>query len=59
MSCMCQECNWCFRLDLNIPDELWELIKPSKGLLCGSCIMIKLQKIFEYSAFELKEIKGN
>jgi len=56
--CKCQECGNKYKIDLNIPNELWEKIKPKNkpigaGLLCGSCIMKKLEDILDYDAFEL------
>lgn len=63
MACKCQECNCYYHLDLIIPDEFWEKIKPigkpkGSGLLCGSCIMKKIENIvFDYSVFSLKEEK--
>ena len=60
--CICQQCGKKYKIDLNISDDLWEKIKPAgksrgAGLLCGSCIMLKLESILDYSAFELIEIK--
>jgi glycyl-tRNA synthetase (class II) len=57
--CTCQECGSKYKVDLLIPDELWERIKPEgksegAGLLCGSCIMKKLEEILDYSAFYLE-----
>jgi hypothetical protein len=59
----CQHCGEDYKVDLNIPDELWEHIKPmgaapGGGLLCGSCIMRMLECLGKYMAFEAKEI-GN
>lgn len=59
--CVCQNCGKEYKIDLNISDELWEQIKPKgktkgAGLLCGSCIMEKLEDILNYSAFDLVEI---
>ncbi len=58
--CKCQGCGNSYKLDLIVPDDLWEKIKPKgkpkgAGLLCGSCIMKKVEKIFQYSVFGLKE----
>jgi len=58
--CTCQECGTKYKIDLLIPDKLWEQIKPdgkpvSAGLLCGSCIMMKLEKILDYDYFYLKK----
>ena len=59
--CLCQECGNRFKVDLNIPNDLWEIIKPkgkSKGasLLCGSCIMDKIEKLGNFDAFEMIKI---
>ncbi len=48
MSCTCQICKKQYSIDLIIPDEYWEKIKPEgkpkdAGLLCGSCIMKRLE----------------
>ncbi len=60
MSNKCQSCGYPYKLDLIIPDELWEKIKPDgkprgAGLLCPLCIMERVEGLFEYFAFELKQ----
>jgi len=59
LSCICQQCGKNYRIDLILPDDIWEKIKPDNkpeggGLLCGSCIMYKLELLGKYSA-----ISGN
>lgn len=59
--CTCQSCGDEYKVDLIIPDELWEQIKPKgkvkgAGMLCGSCIMKKIEDLVGYSGFELKRI---
>lgn len=52
-------CGKYYSLDLMIPDELWREItgwQNGEGLLCGSCIINKIEKIKGFSAFELVEI---
>jgi len=61
MSCKCQNCEKHFKVDLLIPNKLWEKIKPvSKpcggGLLCGKCIMDKIENMGDYNSFEIIEI---
>lgn len=55
--CICQECGNNFTVDLNIPDNLWEKIKPvgkkDAGLLCGSCIMRKIEKTKGLAVYKL------
>jgi hypothetical protein len=52
MSCKCQKCNKQYNIDLVVDDKLWEKIKPKgkavgAGLLCGSCIMGKIEEMFQ------------
>ncbi len=60
MSCKCQSCHRQFKLDLIIADALWELIKPygkapGAGLLCGACIMNRIEDLVGYAVYKLKE----
>lgn len=55
--CICQSCGKRYRVDLNIPDEIWKRIKPEgkskgAGLLCGSCIMIRIEAEGKTDKFE-------
>ena len=45
--CLCHGCGDRYRVDLNIPDDLWAAIgMPTPGgLLCGVCIMRRLEKL--------------
>ena len=50
MPCKCQDCGNDYFVDLMLPNELWEKIKPEgkeegAGLLCGACIMKRLDAI--------------
>ncbi len=58
LACKCQGCGNLYKLDLVIDDDLWEVIKPEEkpkgaGLLCGSCIMERLERLLEYAVFGL------
>lgn len=58
MSCTCQSCRRQFRVDLNVPDEMWARISPKPntpgaGLLCGPCIMEAVETLGEYDAYSL------
>lgn len=60
MSCICQECGIKYKVDLLVPNDLWEKIKPKDkskdaGLLCGSCIMKKIENISGYDYWILKK----
>ena len=59
--CVCQGCGRCYKVDLLIPDELWEQIKPAgkpegAGLLCGRCIMNRLEAFGEFDAFVAERV---
>lgn len=61
MSCICQQCKKDYKVDLYVPDVLWEEIKPKEkpegsGLLCGSCIMKRIEQLNNYGALEAKRI---
>jgi len=50
MPCKCQNCGKNYKVDLIIPDNIWEIIKPLEkpedaGLLCGACIMNKIEEL--------------
>lgn len=61
MPCKCQGCGNLYYIDIGVPDKVWEQIKPKgkpkgAGLLCGVCIITKLEAKKKHDAFELKEI---
>jgi glycyl-tRNA synthetase (class II) len=61
MSCKCQNCKKQYRVDLLIPNELWERVKPkgktmASGLLCGSCIMKRIEQLNNYRALKVIDI---
>lgn len=56
--CTCQGCGEKYAVDLILPDELWEEIKPEgkpqgAGLLCGRCIMHRIEQKKEYNYYFL------
>lgn len=60
MACICQKCGNKYKIDLLVDNIIWEKIKPKNkpkgsGLLCGSCIIKKLEIILDYSVFELNK----
>ena len=62
MSCTCQGCGRKYKLDISIPDEMWEKIKPPNksigaGMLCGACITERIEKLEGYGAYDLVETK--
>lgn len=61
MSCLCQQCKKRYKVDLILSDQLWEKIKPinksiGAGLLCGKCIMEKIESFDKYDTYQLFEI---
>ena len=57
MSCKCQQCKKQYKVDTIVDDKLWETIRSNNNLLCGSCICKNIEKLDNYAAFNLKEIK--
>lgn len=60
MSCKCQRCNKQYKVDVMVSDKLWEEIKPKHkpkgaGLLCGTCIIEKIEAKNEYNYYQLKK----
>lgn len=58
MSCKCHGCGCQYKLDLLVSDSLWEEIKPENakegaGLLCGKCIISRIESKFGYSSFNI------
>jgi len=58
MSCKCQQCGKQYKVDLLISDVLWNKIRPSgkeegAGMLCGSCIIDKIEQFDKYGAYHL------
>lgn len=58
--CKCQGCGCRYKVDLNVPDDVWERIKPfgkpkGSGLMCGSCIMMAIEKLGQFDAYSLEQ----
>lgn len=59
--CICQKCGRIYKVDINISDELWRLIKPrnkseGNGLLCGICIIESIESFNKFDAYKLTKI---
>lgn len=55
--CRCQGCGQYYRVDLNVPDDLWSRIRPEgkapgAGMLCGRCIMDRVEALGEFGALQ-------
>jgi len=60
MSCKCQKCGQQYKVDVIVSDTLWEIIKPpdknqGSGLLCGKCILEKIENLNKFKTFILKD----
>jgi len=64
---ICMNCNTPYLVDLIIPDWLWKEISPKPvegfkggGLLCGSCIMAKIESMNKTDFWYLtkKDVEG-
>jgi len=58
MACTCQMCGSQYKVDFIVSDELWEKIKPEvkkkgSGLLCGKCIVERIESLGKYDAYTL------
>jgi hypothetical protein len=58
--CTCQRCGQKYMVDLLVPDDLWERIKPEgkavgAGMLCGRCIMVKIEAFDSYGSLLVSE----
>lgn len=56
--CKCGNCGLRYRVDLNVPDEVWlEFGMPEKsGLLCPMCIGAKLEELGKFGAYRLVDL---
>jgi len=59
--CVCQDCGRHYKVDINISNELWGLIGPrdkpkGAGLLCGVCIMKRVEELDRFDAYKLTKI---
>jgi hypothetical protein len=56
VACKCQGCGRLYKIDLLVSNEKWERIKPEgkavgAGLLCGGCIILRLENQDGYGAY--------
>lgn len=57
--CRCQSCGQYYRVDINVPDDLWDRIRPGgkaegAGMLCGRCIMNRVEALGEFGALRVR-----
>lgn len=56
--CECQRCGRLYKLDIQIPNHLWDEIRPKHkppggGLLCGSCIISAMEELMGFNVMRL------
>lgn len=52
--CRCQNCGFLYRVDVQVCDSVWAKIsKPSENLLCGSCIMKRIEGLGSFDALRI------
>ncbi len=56
--CVCTVCGRTYPGDFIVSDDVWRDINPSGKLLCGCCIVLKLEETLGFCAFKLNQIKG-
>lgn len=54
--CFCQRCKGRYKVDFNLPDDLWERIRGLDNLLCGSCIAQRIELIGEFDYFDVVKL---
>jgi glycyl-tRNA synthetase (class II) len=52
-TCTCRRCGEKFRVDVLVDDELWDQIRQGVNLLCGSCILKRIEDRGQFAAFKL------
>ncbi len=57
--CTCHHCGEVYRVDIALPDDHWERIKPAganpgAGLLCGACIMRAIEREGRFACYRLE-----
>lgn len=59
--CRCHSCGDHYRVDINVPDEVWRQVgmPSSSGLLCGKCIANRLEDLGEFNAFALVPVSDD
>lgn len=56
----CQSCGKTYTVDLNIPDRLWnEIADEEENLLCGECIMRRIEQFSSYDYWFLTKSGSN
>lgn len=49
--CLCQRCGRRYRVDFNVPDDVWDLIRHRSNLLCGPCIAERIEGLGKFNSY--------
>ena len=57
---LCQHCKLYYKVNVMVSDEVWNTIRPkdNANLLCGPCIMEKIEILGKFETFDLIKLKG-
>lgn len=55
--CQCRGCWKRYRVDVLVPDDLWEKISGGDAMLCGVCIMRRIEERSGFSAYKLEMVE--
>jgi len=53
--CLCQDCGRRYRVDFNVPNDVWARIAQPPNLLCGICIAERIEGLGEFNSYDLRE----
>ncbi len=52
--CLCHRCGLTYTVDLLVPDDLWqEIARRPTEMLCGPCIMARIENTSSFAAWKL------
>ena len=54
--CKCQECGRYYKVDFNIPKEIWVKMCGKYNLLCGCCIVKRLEQLEEWDYWNIVKL---
>ena len=62
--CLCQGCGRRYRVDFNVPDAVWQRIRPNGsslhgGLLCGQCIVDRIEALGRFAVYEVQCVSSS
>lgn len=55
--CLCQRCNYRYKVDFMLPDSLWAKIHGGYNLLCGMCITQLIEGLDQFDYFDVLKLE--